>query len=82
MLPLIIRASQHQGILHPDTAPGKVESCVNKGSAEIQPLGVCVEHIGGTAFFQDSRHILHCRQEELIELFTLDGIVLNGKTIG
>jgi hypothetical protein len=37
MLPLIIRASKHQGILHPDTASGEMESRIDESPAEVQP---------------------------------------------
>ena len=38
MLPLIIGAAKHQTILHPDTAPGKMQSGINKLSRKIADL--------------------------------------------
>ena len=57
MLPLVIRAPKHEGILHPDAHPGKVEPRVHKCFPEIQPLRVRMEHISRTAFFQVCRHL-------------------------
>lgn len=45
MLPLVRGASQHEGLLLPDTAAGEVEPGCVKCPAEIQSLGVSVKAI-------------------------------------
>ena len=52
MLPLIIRAAQHQRILHPDTASGEVEPGVDESPAEVQAFRVRVEDVGRAAFLE------------------------------
>nr|DAK40850.1 MAG TPA: hypothetical protein [Caudoviricetes sp.] len=82
MLPLIITAAQHQAVLHPDAAPGKMESRVHKCTAEVQPFGVRMEHIRRATLFQSVRHILQRQQQETVELFILDAVVLDGQSAG
>ena len=82
VLPLIIRASQHQGVLHPDTASGKVEPGVDKRPAEVQSLGVGMEHIGRAAFLQHVRHVLESGKQEGVELLILHTVVLDRQAAG
>ena len=79
MLPLVIRAPKHEGILHPDTHPGKVKACVHKRLAEIQPLRVRMEHIRRAAFFQMRRHFLEGIVQKSVELPVLHAVILDGK---
>ena len=82
MLPLVVRASQHQGILHPDTTSSEVEPGVDKSPAEVQPLGVGVEHIGSAAFFQHRSHRLESGEQECVEFLVLHAVVLDGQPGG
>ena len=82
MLPLVIGASKHQAVFHPDAASGKMETCIHKRLAEIESFRIGMEHISCTAFFQVCRHVLKCRKQKFIELIVCHLIVLNGKTIG
>ena len=82
MLPLIIRASQHKTVFYPDAAACKMKSGINESFSEIQPFGICMEHIGRTAFFQMLRHSLKGRQQECIKLLVLHAVVLYGQTAG
>ena len=59
-----------------------MESGINEGLSEVEPFSVRVEHISGTAFFQNIGHCLKRCQKELVELVALHGIVLDGKTAG
>ena len=79
MLPLVIRAPKHEGILHPDTHPGKVEPCIHKRFPEIQPLRVRMEHISRAAFFQMLRHVLEGIIQKSVELPVLHAVILDGK---
>ena len=45
MLPLIIRPTEHERVLHLDTHSGKVEACVNESSAEGEPFGIRMEAV-------------------------------------
>ena len=82
MLPLVIRAAEHQGVLHPDTASGEVEACVDKRPAEVQPFGVGVEYVGRAAFLEHVRHVHERGEQECVELFVLDAVVLNRQAAG
>ena len=81
VLPLIIRPAKHQGVFYPNAAAGKVEPRIHKGFSEVQTLGIRMKNVCGTAFFQVGSHVLKCGQQELIEFFALDGVILNGKSI-
>ena len=82
VLPLVIRASQHQGVLHPDTHARQMESGINERLSEVQPLSVRMEHIGRAAFLQMLRHALESGEEEVIKLLILHGIILDGQAAG
>ena len=82
MLPLIIRASKHQGVLHPDAHARQMEPGVNERLSEVQALGVRMEDVCRAALFERVSHALECREQEGIELIVLHGIVLYGKTAG
>ena len=73
VLPLVIRAPQHQGILHPDTASGEVESRVHKCPAEVRSFRIDVEHIRRTSLFQMVCHVLKRCEKEPVKLLVLDG---------
>ena len=45
MDPLIGTAPQHQRILLPDTAAGKLESCILECLSEVQPFRISVPYI-------------------------------------
>jgi len=40
VLPLVVAASQHQGILHPDTYAGQMQASIDKCPAEVQSLRI------------------------------------------
>ena len=82
VLPLIIGATEDEAVLYPDAAACKVEACVDECTAEVQPFGVCVEHISRTAFFEVCRHTLKRSQQEAVELLVLHAVVLDGQTAG
>ena len=79
---LVVRASQHQGVLYPDTHARQMEPGVNERFPEVQSLGIRMEHIGHTAFLQMLRHALKSREEEVIKLLVFHGVVLNGQATG
>ena len=81
VLPLIIRTSEDERVLHPDAAPGEMESRVNKRPAEVQPLGVGVEHIRRAAFLHMFRRGFECRQQECVEILVLEAVILNGQPV-
>ena len=59
-----------------------METGINEGPAKIKPLGVGVEDVGGTAFFQHVRHALKGCQQEAIKFLILDGVVLDRQAAG
>ena len=81
VLPLIIRAAQNQGILHPDTAACQVEACIDESSTEVEPFGIRVEDVCRATLFQVLGHVLESGEQKLVEFLTLYGVVLNGKSI-
>ena len=68
MLPLVGRASQDQCVLFPDTAAGKVETCIHKCPAEVQSLRICVEYVDGTVIGEIVMHAGIGRKQELVEV--------------
>ena len=82
MLPLVIRAAQHQGVLHPDTHARQMKPGVNKRLSEVQPFCVRMEHIGRATFLQMLRHALESREEEVVKLLIFHGVVLDGQAAG
>ena len=45
MLPLVVAAAQHQGILHPDTHPGQMQAGIDECPTEVQPLRIRMKNI-------------------------------------
>ena len=82
VLPLVVGASQHKAVLHPDAAPCKVEASVDERPAEIQTFGVCVEHISRAAFFEMVCHTLESGEQEAVEFLVFHAVVLNGQPAG
>ena len=56
MLPLIIRATEHEAVLYPDTHTGEMETCVNECLSESEPFSIRVEAVSGSAFFEVVSH--------------------------
>ena len=77
MLPLIGTATQHEGLLFPDTAAGEIEPCGIKRLAEIQPLGVGVEHIDGRIIRHDLLHIGKGIEEKVKKLLRCHVVVFD-----
>jgi len=69
MLPLVRRATQHQRVLLPDTAPGKIEPGIVECLSENQSLGVSVEYIDAGIPLHVLFHIDKHGKEEFIEIF-------------
>ena len=82
VLPLIIRASQHKAVLHPDAAACKVESRIDKRPAEVQSFRIGMEHICSAAFFEVVCHTLESGEQKVIELLVFHAVVLNGQPAG
>ena len=82
MLPLVIASSKYQGILHPDAASSQMEPSIDEGFSEVESFCIGMEDIGGSTFCKVVSHVLECLKQELIELITLERIILNGQTIG
>ena len=77
MLPLVRGATQHQRLLLPDTAAGEIEPSGIKRLAEIQPLGVGVEHIDGGIVRHDLLHIGKGIEEEVEKLLRCHVVVFD-----
>ena len=78
MLPLIVAAAQHQGVLHPDTHPGQVQAGVDECPAEIEPLRIRMKNIGRPSLFEVGDHVREGLEEKTVEIISLDGVVLDG----
>ena len=72
VLPLVVRASEHEAVLHPDAHTGEVEARVDERLPEGEPFGVRMEAVGRSAFLEVVGHVLEGRQQELVELLALE----------
>ena len=77
MDPLVRTPAQHQGILLPDAAPGKVETRVLVCLAKDQPLGVGVPDVYAAVIGKIGLHAAECGQQEIIELRVRQIVVLD-----
>ncbi len=59
-----------------------MEAGVNERLSKIQPLGICMEHIGRAAFLQMFRHAFKSGEQEVVKFLIFHGIVLDGQTAG
>ncbi|CAM3827112.1 hypothetical protein CADE109221_11800 [Castellaniella denitrificans] len=81
MHPLVIRPAQHHGVLAPDQAPRQLEPGFDKGAAEIQALGIGVVDIDWGARHHDVEHGSVEIEQELAEVASRHGIVLDRQAI-
>ena len=77
VLPLVRGASQHEGLLLPDTAAGEIEPSSVKSLSEVQPLSVGVEHIDGGIVRHDLLHIGKGIKEEVEKLLRCHIVVFD-----
>ena len=67
VLPLVRRAPQHKGLLFPDATAGQIKTRIGKCPAEVQSLGICVEHIDRSIVRHCGVHLRVRIQEEVIK---------------
>ena len=77
MLPLVRRASQHKGLLFPDATAGQIKTRIGKCPAEVQSLGVCVEHIDGSIIRHRGVHLRVRIQKEVIKGFVSHVVIFD-----
>ena len=77
MLPLVRGASQHEGLLLPDTAAGEIEPGSVKRLSEVQPLSVGVEYIDGGIIRHDLLHIGKGIEEKVEKLLRCHIVILD-----
>ncbi len=81
MLPLVVAAAQHQGVLHPDTHPGQMQASIDERPAEIEALRIRVKNISRPSRFQVGDHVCKGLEEETVKVIPLDGVILDGQSI-
>ncbi len=75
MLPLVGTPPKNKALLLPDAAPGKVESRRLECAAEIQSLGIGMEHINRGIALHVLLHIYECGKKEVIELLIFHVVI-------
>ena len=75
MDPLIRTASQHQRILLPDTASGKLKSCILERLTEVQPFRIGVPYIDAAVIRKAVIHTLVSGKQEVVEIAVTHVIV-------
>ena len=75
MPPLIRGASQHQGVLHPDTAAGQVEARFLERRPEVDALGISMPDVDRAVVGKVRVHTAVCRQKEFVEFRVLHVVV-------
>ncbi|CAB0562267.1 hypothetical protein CIP107532_01810 [Corynebacterium diphtheriae] len=82
VLPLVRRASQHEGVFDPDAAAGELEPGIDERFAEVQPFGVGVEHISRPTLVENARHVGERGEQELVEGVGLHRVVFDREPVG
>ena len=77
VLPLVRRASQHKGLLFPDATAGQIKTRIGKCPAEVQSLGICVEHIDGSIVRHCGVHLRVRIQKEVIKGFVSHVVIFD-----
>ena len=75
MNPLIGAASQHQAVLLPDTAPGKVKARILECLTEVQPFGIRVPDIDAAVIGQVGMHTAIGGEQEVIKFLIAHVVV-------
>ena len=77
VLPLVRAAAQNQGVLLPDAAPGQIKAGILESLAEIQALGIGMEHIDGGVGFHVLFHVYESAEQEPVEFIIRHIVVLD-----